>query len=396
MNLPDRPLNVAVFSDSVLPVLNGVSVSISSLVEALRERGHSVYVYTSRVRGHRDSDPNVRRFLSLYTPWTGAYPLAVPPFYAWFREFRERRFDIVHTHTPFTVGMVGLRWAQSLEIPVVSTYHTRYDKYSHYVPFFPRAYVRYKVAKHTYFYYSSVRRVITPSNATLKWLRVHSVKTPAEVIPTGVPAPRAVDREEARRELGASPDHCVALYCGRVAREKNIELVLHACAGVMADSPNLRLWIVGGGPALDEYAALARDLAIGDRVRFWGAQPRVALDRFYTAADVFAFGSTTETQGLVVAEAMACGLPAVVAAGGGASSAVVDGLTGFVVPNQAEAMTAKLRQLVADPGMRARMGAHGREKASLMTVDKMAERVLGVYREALGADSGRRSLVGVV
>jgi glycosyltransferase involved in cell wall biosynthesis len=396
LTLPDRPLSVAVFSDSVLPVLNGVSVSIASLVDALRERGHSVHIYSSHVRRHRDSDPNTRRFLSVYTPWTGAYPLAVPPFYAWFREFQQRRFDIVHTHTPFTVGMVGLRWAQSLDIPLVSSYHTRYDKYAHYVPFFPRPYVRYKVAKHTYFYYSSVRHVITPSNATLKWLRVHSVRTPASVVPTGVTAPLPFDREAVRRELGAQPDHCVVLYCGRIAKEKNIELVLQACADVMSDSPNVRLWLVGEGPAMAEYAAMARNLEIGDRVRFWGGMPRPEVDRFYAAADVFAFGSTTETQGLVVAEAMVSGLPAVVAAGGGAGAAVADGVTGFLVPNERAAMAARLRELVSRPEMREQMGRLAKERAAQMTVGRMADRVLGVYREVLGSGSEARSLAGVV
>lgn len=383
MRLPSKPLSIAVFSDSVLPVLNGVSVSIDSLVASLRDRGHSVTVYTSRFRGHRDHDPNIRRFLSVRSPWTGNYPLAVPPFYAWFHEFEERRFDIVHTHTPFTVGMVGLRWAQTLGLPIVSTYHTRYDKYAHYVPFFPRPYVRYKVAKHTHFYYNSVDFVVCPSHATLRWLRRHSVKTPADVVPTGIPAPRVVDREAVRRELGVGPDHFVGLYVGRIAIEKNIELVLRAAKEVAADVPDFRLWVVGEGPAREYYRTMARSLEIGDRVRFWGGVPRGDVDRFYAAADVFAFGSMTETQGLVVAEAMSHRLPTVVASGGGASAVVLDNETGYIVGNDSRAMADRIRVLAKDRELRARMGVRAAEHALGMSTAAMADRMLDVYRRVL-------------
>lgn len=386
MSLPSRPLSIAVFSDSVLPVLNGVSVSIDSLIGSLRDRGHSVTVYTSRFRGHSDPDPNFRRFLSVRSPWTGDYPLAVPPFYAWFREFEQRNFDLVHTHTPFTVGMVGLRWAQTLDLPVVSTYHTRYDKYAHYVPFFPRPYVRYKVAKHTHFYYNSVGLVACPSQPTLRWLRRHSVHTPAEIVPTGIPLPKAIERQAARRELGVGENHCVGLYCGRIAIEKNIEVVLRATAEVVADHPDFRLWLVGDGPARNHYTAMARALQIGDRVRFWGGVPRSEVDQFYAAADVFTFGSMTETQGLVVAEAMSYRLPTVVVGGGGASAAVLEGETGFIVENDALRMADRITTLVRNRDLRGRMGGRAKAHAETMTTSAMADRMLDAYRRLLSLD----------
>lgn len=383
MKLPARPLSIAVFSDSVLPVLNGVSVSIDTLISSLRDQGHSVTVYTSRYRGHHDQDPNFRRFLSVRSPWTGDYPLAVPPFYAWFREFEQRKFDLVHTHTPFTVGMVGLRWSQTLNLPIVSTYHTRYDKYAHYVPFFPRPYVRYKVAKHTHFYYNSVGLVVCPSQPTLRWLRRHSVHTPAEIVPSGIPEPRDIDRDAARRELGVGANHFVGLYCGRIAVEKNIEVVLKATAQIVADFPDFRLWLVGDGPARNYYTAMARSLQIGDRVRFWGGVQRFEVDRFYAAADVFTFGSMTETQGLVVAEAMTYRVPTVVVSGGGASAAVIDRETGFIVENDSLQMADRVRLLLRDRELRASMGSKAKLHAASMTTGAMAERMLDVYRRLL-------------
>jgi len=247
------PLRIAVFTDSALPILNGVSVSIDALVQELRNRGHGVHLFTAAHFRHRDPDPNTHRFFAIETPWTKDYPLAIPPFYPMLRQFRRHEFDIVHTHTPFTIGFVGLRWAQSHDIPIVSTYHTLYDKYAHYIPFFPKRYVRYKIAKHTNFYYNGVDHVITPSNAALKWLRRHSVNTPITVVPTANAQIRPIDRSEVRQRLGVAPEHKVLLYVGRIAREKNLATLFEACAQAMRADPDIRLGLLCEGPIPEGY-----------------------------------------------------------------------------------------------------------------------------------------------
>lgn len=377
------PLKIALFSDSALPVLNGVSVSIDALMKALRQRGHSVFLFTSRYPGHRELDPNVTRFISIPFPWFRDYPLAVPPFYPWFQEFKRQNFDIVHTHTPFTVGFVGLRWAQSCEIPLVTTYHTHYDKYQHYVPFFPKPYLRYKIAKHTNFYYNSVDHVVTPSETSKKWLSRHSVHKPITVIPTGIPEAEPMDRLQVRRQFGLAENRRVLLYTGRLATEKNLGRLLQSSALVLDREPECELWLVGDGPAHEEAKSQARELGIGDRVRFWGFVPRKEVARYYAAADVFVFCSMTETQGLVVTEAMAYGLPAVVVQGGGASGSVSNGLDGFVVSNDAAEIAGKILDLLAAPALYRHMSDHALKTARSCTVSAMADRVLDVYGSVL-------------
>lgn len=380
----DRPLRIAIFSDSALPILNGVSVSIDALVKELRERGHSVHLFTSAFHRYRDRDPNTHRFLAIETPWTRGYPLALPPFYPWLHEFRAHHFDVVHTHTPFTVGFVGLRWAQSHGLPVVSTYHTLYDKYTHYVPYFPKAFTRYKIAKHTNYYYNAVDHAITPSEFAKDWLVRHSIKTPVEVIPTGVPVPKPLDRATVRQELGISPSHKVLLYAGRIAREKNMERLLKAASLAMRQDPRVRFWIVGDGPSRGDCTRTVRELGIGDRVHFVGFVPRAKLDPYYAAADLFLFGSTTETQGLVVAEAMTYGLPTVIVRGGGASDAVVPGKTGFVVGDHPLEFAGALMRLLTEEDLYAEFSASAATVARSYTVPAMADRVLGVYRNVMG------------
>lgn len=379
----DRPLKIAVFSDSALPILNGVSVSIDALTKELRARGHKVYVFTTRYPGFKDRDPNTYRFLSIRVPLFKDYPLSVPPFYPWVHAFRKHEFDLIHTHTPFTLGLVGLRWAQAHELPLVTTYHTHYDKYTHYIPLVPKRYLRYRLAKHTNFYYNSAEHVITPSEPSQRWLLRHSVRTPVSVIPTGVPRPKALDAEAMRGQLDFAAGEKIWLYVGRVAQEKNIGVLLEALKRALTEDPMVRLVIVGDGPARGEYTRMARELGIGDAVRFEGFVPRTEVDRYYAAADVFTFGSQTETQGLVVVEAMTYGLPAVVVRGGGASEPVVDGESGFLVGNDPMEIADRALTALATPERTEAMRRSARESSYDYTVGAMGDRVLDVYQKVL-------------
>ena len=376
-------LRIAMFSDSALPVLNGVSISVDALIRELRDRGHSVHLYAPRIPGHRDEDPNTFRCRAINTPWAAEYPLAIPPFYRSLRRFRRSTYDLVHTHTPFSMGMVGLRWAESHELPIVSTYHTLYDRYAHYLAAFPRRYARFRIAKHTNFYYNSVDSVITPSEVSMKWLRRHSVTKPIAVVPTGAPRRSFLNRAECRAGLGLPPDLRVMLYVGRLAREKNLNALFEAAARCFAVDRSLRLFVVGNGPYQAECAEAARRLGIGDRVRFFGFVPRAEVDRYYAAADLFVFPSITETQGLVVQEAMSYGLPAVAIAGGGASAGIEPGVNGLVVRNDPDEFAKGVLRVFADDALHASMSAAAARSVRGHGLDEMTEGILEVYRDAI-------------
>jgi glycosyltransferase involved in cell wall biosynthesis len=390
-------VRIAIFSDSLLPVLNGVSVSVNSLVSELRNQGHSVHIFGPRFPLHREPDPNTYRFRAIETPWTKGFPIAYPPFLRMLRKFRRHEFDVIHTHTIGVLGFVGLRWAESHDLPIVATYHTLYDRYAHYIPFVPRRYVRFKIAKHTNFYYNSVDHIITPSDASLRWLRRHSVRTPVTVVPTGA-RPRAFyDRSEVRQALGIPPDLRVMLWVGRLAIEKNMEMLFEMAALAFAEDPRLRLWLVGDGPYRSECQALARQLQIGDRVRFVGFVPHDEVARYYSAADVFVFSSMTETQGLVVQEAMTYGLPCVCVGGGGASAGIEDGENGFIVRNEAEGFAEAVLTVLGDDQLHARMSDCAARSVRLNGTPEMCARVVDVYRKVIESrsDSGVKRLAAI-
>lgn len=385
--MDERPLSVAFFSDSALPVLNGVSVSIQSLIAELRNAGHSVTLFASGRSSELDDFANTHRFRALQGSWNGNYPIALPPFLAMLRTFRKSHFDLIHTHTPFVVGFVGLRWAESHDIPIVSTYHTLYDRYAHYVPFVPRRYVRFKIAKHTNFYYSRVRHVVTPSEAAAKWLRRHAVETPISVIPTGTPPKGFFERAEMRHRFGIPADQKVLLYVGRVAKEKNLPVLFEMTAKVMARDPSVRLWLVGDGPFRGECHEIVRALRIGDRVRFVGFVDRQKVDQYYAAADLFVFSSITETQGLVVQEAMAYGLPAVVVAGGGAGASLEPGVNGELVKNDADEFADAVLAILRDRDLYELLSAGASRSVRQFTTAAMADKMVQLYRDVLGGRS---------
>lgn len=391
----EQRLRIAIFSDSALPILNGVSISIDALIRTLRDRGHSVHLFTAMQPGHRELDPNTYRFRAISTPFARNYPVAYPPFYRMLHKFRRQEFDLIHTHTPFNIGFVGLRWAESHDLPIVSTYHTLYDRYAHYIRIFPRRYLRFKIAKHTNFYYNHVDHVLTPSDAARKWLLRHSVTKPISVVPTGVPSGPLIDRAEARRSLGISPEQRILLYVGRLAKEKNLEVLFDAAGRVFEKDPTARLWLVGDGPHRAACASMARAMGIGDRVRFAGFVPRAEVDQFYAASDLFVFSSITETQGLVVVEAMNYGLPAVAVVGGGASEPIKDGFNGYVAKNDPQALAKKVLTVLSDDRKAARLSEGAVATARKFGPDAMADRVLEVYRSVLREKRGEkeRSLV---
>jgi 1,2-diacylglycerol 3-alpha-glucosyltransferase len=379
----ERPLRIAVFSDSFLPILNGVSISIDSLVTELRNRGHSIHIYTASSPTYKDPDPNTYRFNAIETPVARDYPLAIPPFYSMLKRFRRHSYDLIHTHTPFTIGFVGLRWAESHDLPIVSTYHTLYDRYAHYIPLLPKRYLRFKIAKHTNFYYNNVDHVITPSEAAMKWLRRHSVTTGISVIPTGAPRRQLMDRSEVRNALGIPPGQRILLYVGRLAREKNMAVLFEMAAIAFQRDPSIRLWLVGDGPYRNECAAMVRELGIGDRVKFVGFVPRPEVDQYYEAADLFVFSSITETQGLVVQEAMAYGVPAVAVAGGGASEGIVEGENGFTVRNDPGAFAERVISTIGEDDLMAKLGEGASHCVRMHGAAEMTDKVLDVYGRVL-------------
>lgn len=377
-------MKIALFSESYLPYLNGVSISIRILQEELMRRGYEVWVYAPRFRNHQDDSPWVRRFPAFYTPFEPDYPIG----WYWaprlWREWRQQRFDLVHTHTPFLVGMAGASWARRTSTPLVSTFHTLYEEYLHYVPgMIPRGLVRRVLRWHLRRYYERVDAIITPSEIGATVLRRYGVQKPITPIRNPVLPFPDLTKEQARAALGIPEDVWMLLYVGRMAPEKNVHLLLQAMPHVVRGCPKARLWLVGPGPSLEALQALADALNLHDYVYFTGPVPREQVSLYLLAADLFTFPSVTESQGLVLDEAQAAGLPCIVANGGGAPEAVDYGASGLIVEPTPEAFVEAILYLTRHAEAREQLRQAGLCKRETLSVPAVVDRVLQVYQSAM-------------
>lgn len=377
-------MKVAIFSESYLPYLNGVSISIRILHEELTRRGHEVWIYAPHFRNYQDPYPTVRRFPSFYTPFEPDYPIGWLFAPRLWREFRQQGFDVVHTHTPFFVGMAGASWAKRLKIPLVSTYHTLYEEYLHYVPsVVPKSLVRRVLRRHLRRYYEGVDAVMTPSEIGAEVLRKYGVQKPITPIRNPVLPFPDLSKAEARVRLGIPDTVWMLLYVGRMAPEKNVGVLLKAMPHIVRGCPNARLWLVGPGPALEELQAQATAMELDEWVHFTGPVPRDEVSLYLLAADLFVFPSVTESQGLVLDEAQAAGLPCIVANGGGAPEAVDYGQTGVVVEPTPEAFVEAVLHLTRHPEEREALRQRAIRKRELLSVPAVVDRIVGVYQSAI-------------
>ena len=371
-------------SDVYFPRVNGVSTSIQTLRRALADAGHaSVLVApdypgavaerdTVRVPGWQiPRDPEDR----LMHPRALAAALdALDP----------AGFDLVHIHTPFLAHRAGVRWARRHGLPCVETYHTLFEEYfHHYLPFLPKAWLAAAARRISRKECDGVTAVIAPSSAMKQALLAYGVTSPVHVIPTGLRLADFADCDGAafRVAHGIAPERPVMAYVGRVAFEKNLDFLLRVTEAARRERPDVLLLIAGEGPARRslERAVAARGLA--GNVRFVGYLEReTELPACYCAADAFVFASKTETQGLVLLEAMALGVPVVALAEMGTQDVLQDGRGCRVAPDDVEGFARVVMPLLADRAAARALGDAGRAWAAGWSETRMQGEVLRLYR----------------
>ncbi len=380
-------MRVGIFTNNYLPMRGGVTTAVTTLSAGLASLGHRVWVFAPRSRGAYADPCGVIRVPSVPAPTYPDFSLALP----WSRGLSETvgRLDleIFHAQHPFLLGGTARRLARRLGRPLVFTYHTHYEKYAHYVPL-RRGLVECLAVRWSTRFADRADLVIAPSHAVCAVLRQRGVTAPIEVVPTGVPlhlfAPG--DRARSRAVLGLAPTDLILLYVGRLDREKNAGLLLDAFPMIVEVLPQARLLFVGQGTEENRLRTRAHASPAGARINFVGVKPWEALPDYYRAADLFCFASQTETQGLALAEAHACGLPAVVVRAPGVEEVIKDGVSGFLVKPDPLALGEATMGLLLDSARRHAMGEHAREVAiRQFDAERQARRMTALYARLLEA-----------
>jgi len=386
-----RPLNIAFFCDAYKPTCSGVAVSVETTAQELRARGHRVTIYAPRYNGYEEHDPNVIRFPAGHwfraRDFPVAWPLLPRASVRTGTRFRRANYDIVHSHSPFTIGTTGARWARRNGTPVVFTFHTLYHRYLHYVPA-PSAWTRSYIVWWVRQYCRLCDHIIAPSRAVAQVVSHLAPDISRSIIPTGVDVARFAggNRTALREQLKIDNDQVVLLYVGRLVREKNLEFLLRSLSPLLRQSSTrCVLILVGGGPALDFLRELSHDLGIADKVVFTGFVPPEKTPDYYAASDVFVFASRTETQGVSIAEALAAGLPCVVVGAMGAAEAVTNGVDGIVVPPREDALRDAVAQLLSDEDLRQTMSRKARELSPSLSQSRSVDALLELYRSVINA-----------
>jgi glycosyltransferase involved in cell wall biosynthesis len=381
-------MRVLFVSDVYFPRVNGVSTSIATFRADLAAAGVETTLVVPqyaeapataddpgviRVRsGQVPRDPEDRRML-----WRELQRAL--------RALRGQRFDLVHVHTPFLAHYAGVRFARATGIPVVETYHTFFEEYlHHYVPLLPRALGRRLARAVTRAQCAQVDAVIAPSEPMRAMLAASGVRRPVRVIPTGLPADRFVHGDGARfrRLQNFPPERPVLLYVGRVAHEKNIGFLLESFLEVRRSRPDALLVIAGEGPARASLAGRVQRLGLARDVAFVGYLDRErSLADCYAAAAVFVFASRTETQGLVLLEAMAQACPVVSTAHLGTASILQPGCGARVAPDEPAGFAQSVLQLLDDPARAASCGVQGQVYARGWSSALMAGHMREFYAE---------------
>ncbi|HEX9634589.1 MAG TPA: glycosyltransferase [Candidatus Limnocylindria bacterium] len=396
------PLRVAILAESYLPYLSGVTVSTNALARGLGAAGHHVLVVAPRPAGGAapasagSAGPEpAYAWLPSYQPPAPApagYRIPWPMPSAALRAAAEFAPDVVHAQSPFVSGLMARRLARRAGAPLVFTHHTRFGDYRHYFGPLARpgsaavdAYLRA--------FWAGCAAIVAPGPELADEIRARlgvRHRPLVRTIPTGVDLHeiRALPRPDVRTAAGWPAEAVVVASLGRLAPEKSVDLLVDAFALAAGVDPEMRLLLVGGGPSEAALRDRGTRADMAGRLHLSGQLPRREAISLIRGADLFAFASRTETQGLVLAEALAAGLPVVALDGPGVRDSVRDGVDGVIVPAEPAAdrtvrLAAAIGALAADHPRREALAAAAGSGADRFDAKRRVEEVLALYRELL-------------
>lgn len=382
-------MRILMISDVYFPRVNGVSTSIQTLRRGLSEAGHDSLLVAPAYPGALN-DPTIRRVSGWAVPRDPEDRLMRPSALGrTLDRLSAADFDVVHIHTPFLAHRAGVRWGRRHDLPVVETYHTLFEGYfHHYFPWLPQTWLAFLARYVSRRQCNEVSTVVAPSSAMREKLIKYGVSNTTQVIPTGLPMEnfRGGDGMAFRRRHGIPLDKPLLLYVGRVAHEKNIGFLISVLAHLRGDGFDAMLLIAGEGPALRSLKRQVAEHGLVEQVRFVGYLQRGApLHDCYRAANVFVFASRTETQGLVLLEAMALGVPVVAQAYLGTADVLKEGEGCLVAPDDATAFAQRVGRVLSDRDLAGDLSERGRAYALEWSTARMTARMEAVYADLSGA-----------
>lgn len=377
-----RKLRVALFSGNYNYVMDGPVRALNKLVAHLEKRGHDVLVFAPTSKSsYLEHAGELVSLPSCPAPRRPEYRIAIGLHGDAKKRLKDFAPNLIHVSAPDLGGLGAVNYGRKNNIPVVASFHTRFDTYPRY---YGAAWAEKYLTKYMRYFYGRCEHVYPPSQSMAEELLRDGVGREMRLWTRGVDSalfnPDRRDMEW-RRAVGLKDDDIAVLFVGRLVLEKGIDHFAESLAAARQAHPNLRALIVGGGPERDYFEKRCPEGV------FLGHQGGEGLARAYASGEIFFNPSVTETFGQVTLEAMASGLPTLCANAAGSLSLVDDSATGFIAKPDVAAFTEKLSRLAGDPSLRAEMGAAGRKKALTFSWDAVLDDLISNYRDAMAAFS---------
>jgi 1,2-diacylglycerol 3-alpha-glucosyltransferase len=383
-------MKIGFFTDSYLPSYDGVATSTQLCAEALEKRGHEVFIVAPKQPHYKDKASNVYRLTSI--------KVNKSPEIRWALQLPEKSllkilrtdFDIIHGHSGGGVTFTGLQIARAKNIPYVATYHTLWAKYAHY---FLRGRITPRMLERT----SSVIGnmcdcLIAPTERVKNELQRYGLKKPIYVLPNGIDlkAFQHVEKGYLRKKLRIPKHTKILLHVGRLGKEKSVDFIVHSFKSIQSESPDTALVLVGNGSEREKLRELAKSLGLSNHVYFLGTVNHATISSVYTDADVFLFASRTETQGMVILEAFAAGLPVIALKDAAFHGVIEDGVNGFMVNKNTKLFANAVLKIISDASIYKRISHAAHATAERFSIDETAIQLENIYLRLINTNQTRK------
>ncbi len=380
-------MNIAIFTNNYLPNPYGVSMSIESFRREFEKQGHTVYIFAPNFKGHVDENSNVCRYPSLDMKFRGVrYPIAIPFSSKISRVLENLEIDVIHAQHPNLLGWAAKRWAKKKNVPLIFTWHTLYDQYAHFTPLVSEKIAAWWAIGNAVRYANKCDQIVTPTRGVAEIIKNWGVTNENIVaIASGVNENEFEnpDGKAVRKKIGIIDDETLLVFIGRITAEKNVCFLMRAVAEVLKKDRKIKFLVCGGGDQNMAMQKIAEDADILKQTIFAGLVPNEQRKNYFAAGDIFVHASKSETQGMVLTEAMYMGLPVVAVKATGVNDLVGNFVTGILTSENESEFSAAVEKLIADNGLRGKFSENAKRVArENYTSSVCAKKMLEIYEKA--------------
>jgi glycosyltransferase involved in cell wall biosynthesis len=380
-------MNIAIFTNNYLPNPYGVTQSIESFRREFEKSGHSVFIFAPYYKNYKDENPKIFRYPALDISYKIKFPLAISYSQKMDKILADLKLDIIHSQHPNLLGSAAMKWAKKKNIPIVFTWHTLYDQYAHFVPLIPAKWVAKYIIKKAANYANKCDFVITPTESVKKIIQDWGVNNKSiEAVSSGVDESNFLnpDGKIIRDKYGVKDGEVLLLLVSRLTKEKNVEFIFDSLVPLIKENNQVKFLITGGGDLVPKLKKTSEDNNLEGQVIFEGVVKRGEIKNYYAAGDIFVYASKSETQGMIITEAMYMGLPIVAVNATGICDLVKNNKNGFLVAEDKKEFSNAVNRLISDKELRNKLGQEGAQIAREKYTDKVcAGKMLEVYKKAI-------------